>query len=444
MSETDQLTNIEASLQIMLAGDYLQVPEGTCLHTTLVRQLADLLIGRADSNLARTVDMSITANRGVSGIASMMREIKEIDNQNQSIAAAVEEMAASVSSISESAEGAAGDVDQVAESAAIGLDAAMRAQASMDEITVSVQNSASKVDDLSAASEEIGSIVKDIEDIAKQTNLLALNATIEAARAGEAGRGFAVVASEVKNLANQTASATENIRSRIENLRAEMAGIITAMNEGNVKAADGRAVIEESTQQMQNISQQVDVVNSRVSEINGILGQQAEASMEVSSGVATIAKMSANNVVQIDGVISIMEETEAPIVEGINSLMGRAGKSAVIHAAKSDHMIWMRKLAQMLAGRTALNPEELADHHSCRLGKWYDKQRAPEFINLPEWKTLIDPHRDVHAAGIEAARFYAKGDIENAIAQVAIAEAASQNVMSLLSRIGDKIEGKTA
>ena len=427
-----------------MEGKFDEIPEGTCQTTRLIKQLAMQLVKRADQNLIRTVDMSITANKGVAGVASMMREIKEIDSQSQSIAAAVEEMAASVSSISKSAEGAAGEVGHVAESASIGLDAALRAQASMEEISQSVQNSASKVDDLSAASEEIGSIIKDIEDIAKQTNLLALNATIEAARAGEAGKGFAVVASEVKNLANQTAVATDNIRARIDNLQSEMSGIIGAMNEGTEKASSGHAVIEESTQQMKNISQQVDVVNSRVTEINGILGQQAEASGEVSRGVSTIAKMSANNVKQISSVISVLEETEAPIVDGINALVGRAGKAAVIYAAKSDHMIWMRKLAQMLAGRAALDPTELADHHSCRLGKWYDEQHDPEFVEQPEWRALIEPHREVHEAGIEAARSYANGDIDAALTHVERADAASQNVMSLLSKIANKIEQNTS
>jgi methyl-accepting chemotaxis protein len=440
MADEARLNTIEAALKIILAGDYHNVPEGNCPHTSLIKQLALSLVNRADGNLSRLVDMSVTANLGVSGVASMMREIKEIDSQSQSIAAAVEEMAASVHSISASAEGAASDVNQVAESAAIGLDSAMQAQSSMDEIATSVQNSASKVDGLSVASEEIGTIVKDIEDIAKQTNLLALNATIEAARAGEAGRGFAVVASEVKNLANQTATATVNIRARIDNLRSEMGGIIDAMNEGSQKANTGRDVINQSTQQMQNIAQQVDVVNGRMGEINSILGQQAEASREVSSGVTTIARMSSQNVDQVSKVIEILEKTEGPIVEGINELVGRGGKASTIYAAKSDHMIWMRKLAQMLAGRTALNPSELADHHSCRLGKWYDQQQDPDFTNLPEWRALQQPHRDVHAAGIEAARQYAGGNIDAAIAAVEKAEKASVEVMNLLGRIGEQIK----
>jgi len=406
MSHQQQLDNIESALNHLLEGEYYKIDGGSCHYTTLIRKIADRNAELIERNLRRTVNMSITASKSVSGVAEMTRELGEVDKQTQSIAAAVEELAASVGSISESAGGATDEVSRVAGSAAIGLDGAKMAQTTMDEIANSVQQSALKVDDLSAASEEIGKIVKDIEDIAKQTNLLALNATIEAARAGEAGKGFAVVANEVKSLANQTATATDNIRTRIDNLRNEMTGIITAMHEGNEKVIKGKDVIDASTREMMSISDQVAVVNNRMQEINGILGQQAEASQEVSQGVATIAQMSAANVTKVNEVIELLETTEDPLIEGVNEMVSQGGKAAVIYAAKSDHMIWMRKLAQMLVGRASLNPDELADHHSCRLGKWYDDQHDPEFTSLPEWEALKGPHQAVHASGIKAARLY--------------------------------------
>lgn len=439
MSYEQQLENIGENLQYLFNGEFQKINEGTCKYTTLIKQISDKNIDHVDRNLRRTVDMSITASKSVSGVAEMIRDISEVDNQTQSIAAAVEELAASVGSISESASGATNEIYHVAESAATGLDSARMAQTTMDEIADSVEQSAQKVNNLSAASEEIGKIVKDIEDIAKQTNLLALNATIEAARAGDAGKGFAVVANEVKSLANQTATATENIRNRINNLRTEMSGIIKVMHEGSEKVTKGKDVINTSTQEMAGIADQVDIVNNRMQEINGILSQQAEASQEVSSGVITIAHMSAANVEKVNEVIDILEKTEAPILESVNDMVPRGGKTAIIQAAKSDHMIWMRKLSQMLVGRTTLNPAELADHHSCRLGKWYDSQNDPRFTSLPEWQALSRPHHDVHASGIEAARLYADGNIKGAIEAVKRAENASHDVMEILETIGQKL-----
>ena len=100
-----------------------------------------------------------------------------------------------------------------------------------------------RVDALARASQRIGEIVAQIEAIAKQTNLLALNATIEAARAGEAGKGFAVVATEVKNLANQTARATDDIRGRIATLKSDMDAIVATMRAGAETVGAGQEAV---------------------------------------------------------------------------------------------------------------------------------------------------------------------------------------------------------
>ncbi len=94
-----------------------------------------------------------------------------------------------------------------------------------------VETTNESVAKLGASSQEIGNVVKVITSIAEQTNLLALNATIEAARAGEAGKGFAVVANEVKELAQETARATEDIARRVEAIQADTGGAVEAIGE---------------------------------------------------------------------------------------------------------------------------------------------------------------------------------------------------------------------
>ena len=122
-----------------------------------------------------------------------------------------------------------------------------------------------RVGGLGQAADEIGKVIEVIQDIAEQTNLLALNATIEAARAGEAGKGFAVVASEVKDLAKQTATATDDIRKRIEGIqsidrrrgRAPSARSPAVIGNVNDVARTIAAAVEEQSITTREISQNV-------------------------------------------------------------------------------------------------------------------------------------------------------------------------------------------
>jgi len=117
--------------------------------------------------------------------------------------------------------------DSVGRLANVSNDMATACQAAV----TAAQTAVAMIQRLESSSTEIGKVVQLIATIAKQTNLLALNATIEAARAGEAGRGFAVVASEVKDLANETATATNEIGTQVGGIRADTQNAVSAIEE---------------------------------------------------------------------------------------------------------------------------------------------------------------------------------------------------------------------
>lgn len=182
-----------------------------------------------------------------------------------------------------------------------------RATSIARQASASADRTTELVDGLNNASTRIGEVVNLISDIAEQTNLLALNATIEAARAGEAGKGFAVVASEVKNLANQTGSATSEIGGQIDNMISIIKETVTAMTEigetiGHITEANiaiSGAVEEQSaaTQEIaRNITDAVHGVQevaesiSHVSEAAAITG---ERTVEVSGLAETLSEQAA-------------------------------------------------------------------------------------------------------------------------------------------------------
>jgi len=427
--------NIEDALTKLEAGAFIEVPEGTSSIGRMIRQVADKMMNFGGRSLARMVDISIALNDAVIAAASMTRDVREVDHRTQSIAAATEEMVATVKDIASNSEAAAGEAEHALEASRSGKAAADRSVTTMETIAGAVEDAAAKVDTLQTAASQISDMVGEIDGIAKQTNLLALNATIEAARAGEAGKGFAVVASEVKNLANQTSHVTEEITKRIDNLRAEMNIIVKSMEDGANAVAEGREVIQATGNEMDTISTRVTDVTQRMAEIANVLAQQTEASNEVSQGISVIAQMASKNVESIDKVVDAMDTADQDITADMDDVMSMQVPNATVQRAKSDHVIWKKKLAEMVIGRQTLNPDELADHNHCRLGKWANTVTDPAIKDHPAFRALPGPHAQVHSHGIEAARKFQNHDLEGALEQIALVEAPSHEVLRLLDEM---------
>ncbi len=185
----------------------------------------------------------------------------QVSRNIQTVATASEEMSASISEIARNASQASRVATQ-----AVGV--AERTNATMTK--------------LGASSAEIGNVLKVISSIADQTNLLALNATIEAARAGELGKGFAVVANEVKELARQTAKATDEITHKIGNIQSDAQGAMQAIREIST-------IIKEINDIQTVIAGAVEEQAATTNEISNNTHQAARASTEIARNIASVA-----------------------------------------------------------------------------------------------------------------------------------------------------------
>ncbi|GAB47519.1 methyl-accepting chemotaxis protein [Mobilicoccus pelagius] len=185
----------------------------------------------------------------------------------QTVAAGTEEMTASIREIAKSAEDAAG----VAATAVVVAD-----------------RTNGTIAKLGASSAEIGEVVKAITSIAEQTNLLALNATIEAARAGEAGKGFAVVANEVKDLAQETSKATEDIGRRIEAIQADTEEAVAAISEIT-------AIIAQINDTQNTIASAVEEQTATTDEMGRNVHEAASGATSVSDHVARMSRTASAN-----------------------------------------------------------------------------------------------------------------------------------------------------
>ena len=185
-------------------------------------------------------------------------------------------------------------------------------------------NSASnQIEQLLTASEEIDDVVKLIRDIAEQTNLLALNATIESARAGEAGKGFSVVANEVKSLAQETASATEQIAKQVNTVQNETRSAVEAIKkiEMEIKtigetASSIAAAIEEQNAATENISQSTQFSSSSMQE----LGQHIESVNKIAQDTETASSEVLESSDSLSGQINDLKEKVDNFTDKINSV----------------------------------------------------------------------------------------------------------------------------
>jgi methyl-accepting chemotaxis protein len=164
-----------------------------------------------------------------------------------------------------------------------------------------------KVNALVEAANRISEVIRLISDIAGQTNLLALNATIEAARAGEAGKGFAVVASEVKNLANQTAKATEEISAQIAGIQSAtqdsvsaISGIGSTVNEISGIASAIAAAVEEQAAATQEIARNVQEAAAGTNEVTANIATVNEAAAETGAAATQVLSASGDLASQAD------------------------------------------------------------------------------------------------------------------------------------------------
>ncbi|MFT6558869.1 methyl-accepting chemotaxis protein [Sneathiella sp.] len=211
--------------------------------------------------------MATTAENSLNR-ANEVSSASEVVSQNvQTVSAATEELTASSNEISH----------QVNQSTNIAREAVAQASQSKESI-----------DTLVMSAQKIGEVVNIITDIAEQTNLLALNATIEAARAGDAGKGFAVVASEVKNLANQTAKATEDISNQIGGIQSStkdaaslIENVSTTINQIEEIASSVAAAVEEQTAATKEIARNVDQAAEGTQNVFSSIAGVTEASNEV-------------------------------------------------------------------------------------------------------------------------------------------------------------------
>jgi methyl-accepting chemotaxis protein len=336
----DEATQTDLTLIVLAAaGLVLSIVVGVGVANK-IRRSADKVqaslgaLAAGDLTVAADVDSRDELGQMAAALTAAQANLRgiigEVAGTSEAVAAAAEELSATSQQFSASSEqtasrsgavaSAAEQVSQNVQTVAAGAEqmgASIREIAQNSNEAAKVANKATDraaatnetVQKLGTSSQEIGDVIKVITSIAEQTNLLALNATIEAARAGEAGKGFAVVASEVKELAQETAKATEDIARRVEAIQGDTASAVDAIGE----IAD---IIGQINDYQLTIASAVEEQTATTNEMSRGVQESATGAGEIAdtiTGIATAATANTEALDQINGAVAELARMSAEL-----------------------------------------------------------------------------------------------------------------------------------
>jgi methyl-accepting chemotaxis protein len=278
-----------------------------------IQSFADEVAASSESVLT-SLDESRHASEQVTG--SIQTISGDIADQSSDLSVASDEMQRLSASAQEGAElatDAAELSEQMAETGRRGQEAASEAMAEMEAINAESQRTVEEIEELFAEVSEVSDIVEMVAGIAEQTNMLALNASIEAGRAGEEGDGFGVVAEEIKGLADETATATDEIEARLDRIHGISADAVSDIRSMNERIETGTETIDDALGSLERIAGAVDDVNDRIQRMDDEMAEQQQRTERVAGSLDDVTTAASAIETEAENISAAAEEQTASL-----------------------------------------------------------------------------------------------------------------------------------
>ncbi len=436
----------------------LSTTSGQIEHSIL--QISQVIeeVAHEASEQASQLDMSTNSienmAQAIDGMAQGSREQAQATSDSVYV---TDKISSAITQVAENARASARGTAEAAQVAQLGAFTVEMNVEAMNSIRNKVGLLADRVKEAGARSEEIGAIIKTIDDIATQTNLLALNASIEAARAGEHGKGFAVVADEVGKLAERTSTATKEISILINDVQNTVSEAVVAMNESaaEVETGAGHALesgqtlnsllvatdgvnqqvreIAEAAQQMTDSSdalvQAIDLVSSIVEANTMVTEQMFETTNDVKRTIEIIADATRKNNMSIDDIshdisdisehinqMTIFTQNLDEMVQALQDVASALSFTEKHHVVtlfrlfKSDHLEWLRLLQMMMAGKEQITENEIPSHEEGEFGQWYYDEGTSSLGHISAFTHIEESNLRFYQKVLEVVRQYNRGN----------------------------------
>jgi methyl-accepting chemotaxis protein len=380
-------------------------------------------------NTTEGVGILTASSAELSANSGQMSEGEQLVSEKaHAVAAATEEMTANITSVAASMEQTTTNLTSVASAteqmtSTIGEIAgnSEKARRITEEAAHQADRISQQMNQLGQAAHEIGKVTETITEISSQTNLLALNATIEAARAGSAGKGFAVVANEIKELAQQTAAATEDIKGRIAGVQTSTAGGISEIEKisrvihevtdivGSIAAA-----IEEQATVTKDIARNIGEATTGVRDANVRVTETSQATQDIAKGIIGVDQSTremAQNSEQVRKSATELSRLAEQLQTSVSRFHVSGGNRMMLKNAIAAHAAWTARLKAAVVSRhldIPLNTIQADDQ--CQFGKWlYGKEISDVEKQTEHYRATRRLHAQFHQEAAKVAQLAISG-----------------------------------